>query len=210
MLKLHAHDGHSLVHVPMLRASVCGIEAKCQLKRSQEIAYPWSLCLGPEIRRTSAGWELRARPSMVETFLKDLDLSDCRPVNTSFPTAAEQTANAVPVNLDPPDIFHRSAVGRLLWMCPVRPDIVFLVEEACRRMANPSTYDYACLERILLYVAGLAQRLWLSDLSGSSPTWLSKCQMPHGRHPMMAATQPWHGQGSQVCSSRRGAGRKVL
>jgi len=84
-----------------------------------------------------------------------MDLSDCRPVNTPLPTAAEKTDYAVPVNLDPLDVFQfRSSVGRLLWLCPVRPDKALPLKEACRRMANPSTYDYACLKRILRYAAG--------------------------------------------------------
>ena len=48
----------------------------------------------------------------------------------------------------------RRSVGRLQWICPLRPDINYGVKELARGLAAPTREDQARLKHLLRYLKG--------------------------------------------------------
>ena len=49
---------------------------------------------------------------------------------------------------------YRALAARANYLALDRPDLAFAAKECCRRMASPSTLDWAALVRLARYVAG--------------------------------------------------------
>ena len=49
---------------------------------------------------------------------------------------------------------YRRSVGRLQWLCPLRPDICYAVKALARCLASPTREDQARLKRLLRYLKG--------------------------------------------------------
>ena len=52
---------------------------------------------------------------------------------------------------------YRTAVGKLLWATPVRPDITFAVKELCRSLQSPTQQNEKQLKHVLRYLKGSLQ-----------------------------------------------------
>ena len=93
---------------------------------------------------------------MITALLTDFGVDKARPVIGPAPTAAERHLLAVSDSLlDASAATHyRSGVGRLLWVAPVRPDLLYATKELCRAMAAPTRGHFAALKRALRYHLG--------------------------------------------------------
>ena len=49
---------------------------------------------------------------------------------------------------------YRRSVGRLQWLCPLRPDICYAVKELARSLSAPTREDQARVKHLLRYLKG--------------------------------------------------------
>ncbi len=49
---------------------------------------------------------------------------------------------------------YRQTVGRLQWLCPIRPDLCYAVKELARSLNAPSVADQSKLKHVLRYLHG--------------------------------------------------------
>ena len=80
-------------------------------------------------------------------------LKQCRPALAPGTDALRKQLDCEP--LDPEDHKrYRRAVGQLLWLSSVRPDIMYAVKELGRGLSAPTTEHEAKVKHLLKYLAG--------------------------------------------------------
>ena len=85
---------------------------------------------------------------------KDYSLEKCRPANTTGTSEVKRIQDGDEALDDIEHRRYRRSVGRLQWICPLRPDICFAVKELARALASPTREDQARLKHLLRYLKG--------------------------------------------------------
>ena len=93
---------------------------------------------------------------------------DCHPSHTPVDTSFKLSANGDPFN-DP--TLYRSLVGALQYLTINRPEISFVVQQACLYMHDPRIPHYNHIKRILRYLKGTLDHGL--HINNSSPTSLT-------------------------------------
>ena len=95
--------------------------------------------LGLEITKTSRGFEVRNRTDVVEIFLNLCGLENSKPTaNPGRHSTVMEFAAAI--LLDGHDCSNlRTAVGKLIFMAPWRPDMQFAIQQLSIHVFNPTT-----------------------------------------------------------------------
>ena len=87
-------------------------------------------------------------------------MEHAKPATTTGDKLGQSDDPGDPVNqpLDPArHKLYRTAVGKLLWATPVRPDISFAVKELSRSLQSPTLQNEKQLKHVLRYLKGSLQ-----------------------------------------------------
>eukprot|EP00971_Amphidinium_carterae_P177185 3514009-Amphidinium_carterae.1 len=63
-----------------------------------------------------------------------------------------------PLNSEEHSTYRRSIVGKLLWMCTLRPDIQYATKELTRAVQKPDQHDKQNAKHLLIYLHGTRNR----------------------------------------------------
>ena len=109
--------------------------------------------LGREIRRTTDACELFMKPEYIESMLKLYGMSNCKPAVAPGADTLRKSELAEPLNAEDHKRFRR-AVGQLLWLSNVRPDILYAVKELSRGLSAPTTEHETKVKHLLRFLSG--------------------------------------------------------
>ena len=106
--------------------------------------------LGLEITKTRKGFEVKNR----ESLLKLYGLQNSKPtVNPGRRSSVMEPASATP--LDGHDYSNfRTAVGKLIFMAPWRPDMQFAIQQLSTQVLNPTTESKRAEKQLIRYLKG--------------------------------------------------------
>ena len=109
--------------------------------------------LGRNLKRISTFISVGMSPSYVDAMPELYGLKQCRPALAPGTDALRKQLDCEP--LYPEDHKrYRRAVGQLLWLSSVRPDIMYAVKELSRGLSAPTTEHEAKVKHLLKYLAG--------------------------------------------------------
>ena len=110
--------------------------------------------LGLEITKTRKGFEVKNSTDLVESLLNLYGLQNLKP--TVIPgrrSTVMELASATP--LDGHDYSNlRTAVGKLIFMAPWRPDMQFAIQQLSTQVLNPTTESKRALKQLIRYLKG--------------------------------------------------------
>ena len=92
--------------------------------------------LGRVIERTARGYSVEANPKYIRDVIAVLGLEDSRPVSTPSVKRTAKTESLVELESERRAVY-RTAVGKLLYMCQERTDIMYSVKETARKIMCP-------------------------------------------------------------------------
>ena len=88
--------------------------------------------------------------------LRLYNLENCRSLNTTGTNANKPTVeDEEPLNPQE-HALYRTAVGKLQWLVPLRPDLAFAAKELARGLASPTVQHRTALKHTLRFLAGTA------------------------------------------------------
>ena len=103
---------------------------------------------------TSKGFEVKDSTDLVESLLNPYGLENSKP--TAHPgrrSIVMELASATP--LDGHDYSNfRSAVGKLIFMAPWRPDMQFAIQQLSTQVLNPATGSKRAVKQFIRYLRG--------------------------------------------------------
>ena len=109
--------------------------------------------LGRNLKRTSTFISVGMSPSYIDAMLELYGLTQCRHALAPGSDALRKNFDVEP--LEPEDHKrYRRAVGQLLWLSSVRPDIMYAVKELSRGLSAPTSEHEAKVKHLLKYLAG--------------------------------------------------------
>ena len=100
------------------------------------------------IVRTARAYSVDANPKYIRFVLTVLGLEDSRPVATPSVKRTPTTESLVELENEKRAV-HRTAVGKLLYMCQERADIMYSVKETARKILCPTESDEMNMQRIV-------------------------------------------------------------
>ena len=111
-------------------------------------------CLGLEIIKTRKGFEVKNSTDLVESLLHLYRLQNSKPtVNPGRRSTVMELASATP--LDGHDCSNfRTAVGKLIFMAPWRPDMQFAIQQVSTQVLNPPTESKRAVKQLVRYLKG--------------------------------------------------------
>ena len=89
--------------------------------------------LGRVIDRTARGYSVEANPKYIRDMIAVLSLEDSRPVSTPSVKSTPTTESLVELETERRAVY-RTAVGKLLYTCQERADIMYSVKETARNI----------------------------------------------------------------------------
>ena len=109
--------------------------------------------LGREIRRTADACELYMKPEYIDSMLQLYNMSACKPAAAPGTDTLRKAQEAQPLSAEDHKRYRR-VVGQLLWLCNVRPDIMFAVKELSRGLSAPTSEHECKVKHLLRFLAG--------------------------------------------------------
>ena len=109
--------------------------------------------LGRVIERTARGYSVEANPKYIRNVINVLGLEEAKPVMTPSVKRTPTTESLVELEGER-RAMYRTVVGKLLYMCQERADIMYSVKETARKITCPTESDEMNLKRIVRYLKG--------------------------------------------------------
>ena len=110
--------------------------------------------LGLEITRTSKGFEVKNSTDLVESLLNLYGLQNSKPTaNPGRRSTVMELASATPLE-GHDDSNFRTAVGKLIFMAPWRPDMQFAIQQLSTQVLNPTTESKRAVKQLIRYLKG--------------------------------------------------------
>ena len=109
--------------------------------------------LGRVIERTARGYSVEANPKYIRNVINVLGLEEAKPVMTPSVKRTPTTESLVELE-GGRRAMYRTVVGKLLYMCQERADIMYSVKETARKITCPTESDEMNLKRIVRYLKG--------------------------------------------------------
>ena len=107
--------------------------------------------LGRVIERTARGYSVEANPKYIRNVMDVLGLEEAKPVMTPSVKRTPTTESLVELEGER-RAMYRTVVGKLLYMCQERADVMYSVNEKARKITCPTEIDEMNLERIVRYL----------------------------------------------------------
>ena len=130
------------------------IEQHVKIKWLGNVESDWVTYLGRQYRQTSVGgYEMRVNPEYVR---KLIDLVGVTHTSTlRLPFAMKTSGEELDEELGEQEKSKvRTAVGRLLWLGPARPDVQYPIKEVSRMVQKPTTRTWQNIRIICRYLKG--------------------------------------------------------
>ena len=110
--------------------------------------------LGLEITKTSKGFEVKNSTDLVESLLSLYGLENSKPTaNPGRCSTVMELASATP--LDGHDYSNFcTAVGKLIFMAPWRPDMQLAIQQLSTPVINPTTESKRAVKQLIRYLKG--------------------------------------------------------
>ena len=109
--------------------------------------------LGRVIERTARGYSVEANPKYIQNVMNVLGLEEAKPVMTPSVKRTPTTESLVELEGERRAVY-RTVVGKLLYMCQQRADVMYSVKETARKITCPTESDEMNLKRIVRYLKG--------------------------------------------------------
>ena len=109
--------------------------------------------LGREIRRTPEAIELYMKSEYIDRMLELYDMKSCKPTAAPGADTLRKKLDVEPLSTDAHKLYPR-AVGQLLWLANVRPEIMFAVKELSRGLSAPTTEHEATVKHLFKFLSG--------------------------------------------------------
>ena len=109
--------------------------------------------LGRVIERKARGYSVEANPKYIRNVINVLGLEEAKPVMTPSVKRTSTTKSLVELEGER-RAMYRTVVGKLLYMCQERPDVMYSVRETARKITCPTESDEMNLKRIVRYLKG--------------------------------------------------------
>ena len=110
--------------------------------------------LGFEITKTRKGFEVKNSTDLVESLLKLYGLQNSKPtVNPGRRSTVMELVSATPLDGHEYSNF-RTAVGKLIFMAPLRPDMQFAIPSLFTQVPNPTTERKGAVKQMIRYLKG--------------------------------------------------------
>ena len=109
--------------------------------------------LGRVIERTARGYSVEANPKYIQNVMNVLGLEEAKPVMTPSVKRTPTTESLVELEGER-RAMYRTVVGKLLYMCQERADIMYIVKETARKSTCPTESDEMNLKRIVRHLRG--------------------------------------------------------
>ena len=103
----------------------------------------------------------------IETLLRRFGLEDCKPIATPMETGLKLSFHDVEDHVDV--ILYQTAVGCLIYVFIMRPDIQFLISQVSRFMHSPRSQHWKAVKRIFHYLSGTIHLGLFYPKGGSLP-----------------------------------------
>ena len=103
------------------------------------------LFLGRVVGRTARGISVEANPKYIRDVIAVLGLEESRPVSTPSVKRTPTTESLVELEKEKRAVY-RTAVGKQLYMCQDRADIMYSVKETANTMLSPTGSNERCPE----------------------------------------------------------------
>ena len=117
--------------------------------------------LGRNLKRTSTFISVGMSPAYIDNMLELYGLKQCRSSLAPGTDTLRKQLDSEPLSAEDHKRFRR-AVGQLLWLSSVRPDIMFATKELSRGLSAPTSQHESKAKHLLRYLSGtrdFAQRL---------------------------------------------------
>ena len=112
--------------------------------------------LGRKITHRGDNVLLQPLDNYTYELLRLYNLENCRSLNTTGTNANKPTVeDEEPLNPQE-HALYRTAVGKLQWLVPLRPDLAFATKELARGLASPTVQHRTALKHTLRFLAGTA------------------------------------------------------
>ena len=141
--------------------------------------------LGRVIERTARGYSVEANPKCIRDVIAVLGVEDSRPVSTPSVKRTPTTESLVELENEKRAVY-RTAVGKLLYMCHQRADIMYIVKETARKITCPTESDEMHVKRIARYLKGVPNAKCLIDTFPpfvnvyTDSDWTGQCKSTRG------------------------------
>ena len=109
--------------------------------------------LGRVIERTARGYSVEANPKYIRNVINVFGLEESKPVMTPSVKRTPTTESLVELEGER-RAMYRTVVGKLLYMCQERADVMYSVKETARKITCPTESDEMNLKRIVRYLKG--------------------------------------------------------
>ena len=93
--------------------------------------------LGRVIERTARGYSVEAKPKYIRDVITVLGLEEAKPVTTPSVKKTPTTESLVELE-DERRAMNRTVVGKLLYICLERADVMYSVKETARKITCPT------------------------------------------------------------------------
>ena len=113
--------------------------------------------LGTVIERTARGCSVEANPKYIRNVINVLGLEEAKPVMTPSVKRTPTTESLVELEGER-RAMHRTVVGKLLYMCQERADVMYSVKETVRKITCPAESDEMNVKRIARYLKRCPER----------------------------------------------------
>ena len=110
--------------------------------------------LGRTLKHNGDSVDIIMSTKYVEDLLDVYNMRNSKPVTTTGTATAHKTANATEPLSSEEHKRYRTAVGKLLWLALVRPDLAYGTKELSRDLTAPTQESVAKLKHLLRYVNG--------------------------------------------------------
>ena len=122
--------------------------------------------LGKVIERTARGYSVEANPKYIRNVINVLGLQEAKPVMT--PSVKRPTRQSLVELEGERRAVYRTVVGKLLYMCQERADVMHSVKETARKITCPTESDEMNLKRIVRYLKGAPSAKSLIEITTPS------------------------------------------
>ena len=110
--------------------------------------------LGLEITETSKGFEMKNSTDLVESLLNLYGSENSEPTaNPGRRFTVMEVATALPLDGQECSNF-RTAVGKLIFMAPWRPDMQFAIQQLATQVLNSTTESKRAVKQLIRYLKG--------------------------------------------------------
>ena len=124
--------------------------------------------LGRVIERTARGYSVGANPKYTRDVIAVFGLEDSRPVSTPSVKRTPTTESLIELEKEKRAVY-RTAVGKLLYVCQERADIMYSAKETARKITCPSESDEMNVKRIARYLKGVPNAKCLIEINTFPP-----------------------------------------